>query len=336
MERLQRIGLGLLLPTVATASPCEEPLSLRSVTPELNQHDVPRDTRVLVSFIGQGSDTEFEVALLEAENAVETVTQSWCYEHEGPFEKHCWFSLKPTALLRSNQRYTIQIQSTDSYRGESPFFFDSSFHTASDAHPALDRSAPVVKLVELTDFEESEIGECDYEQPRRILIEPSHPLSDEDRLGVYHIEELREDDSAFPVHTVFVTQPVMERDFVIKQYADLLANPTGCYRLWIEDGSGEVTNKAEFCWEEFFDTGLEDTGSPDSNTEDTGSSDTSPSDTAASGDSGLNDTSPPETESSQPNACTCSQTPASPALPLVGFVLLILHGLGRRWTNHQP
>ena len=333
MERLHRIGLGLLLPTVATASPCEVPLSLRSVTPELNQHNVPRDSRVLVSFIGQGSDTEFEVALLEAENAVEAETQSWCYEHEGPFEKHCWFSLKPTEPLRSNQRYTIQIQSTDSYSGETPFFFDSSFHTASDTHPELDSSAPVVKLVELTDFEESEIGECDYEQPRRILIEPSHPLSDEDRLGVYHIEELREDDSAFPVHTVFVTQPVMERDFVIKQYADLMADPTGCYRLWIEDGSGEVTDKAEFCWAEFFDTGLEDTGSPDSDAEDTGLSDTSPLDTAVSEDSGSNDTSPPELEDSQPEACTCSQAPASPTIPLVGFALLIIHGVRRRTTD---
>ena len=328
---MQLMVLGLLFPAVAAASPCEVPLRVRSVTPELNQQSVPRDSRVLVSFIGQGSDAEFAVTLLESETPVETETNSWCYEHEGPYEKHCWFSLKPNELLRSNQRYTIQIRSTESFGGEEPIVFDSSFHTDSDTHPVLSSTAPNVALVELTDFEGAEIGECDYEAPRRILIEPSHSMPDEDRLGVYHIEELNEDGSAFPVHTVFATQPVQEREFVIKQYADLGANPTGCYRLWVEDGSGASSAKTDFCWTEFGeDTGQEDTGQEDTGLNDTQGGDTNATDTASE------EPGPGEEGGDSAQSCGCSIAATSSSATWFGFAALLMHGIRRRETQSDP
>ena len=316
MGRLSLILTGLFFSHTSSAESCEEPLTLRSVTPAPDQHDVPVDSRILVSFIGQGEAHEFDVSLLEAAQAVETQNHSWCYEHEGPYEKHCWWSLHPMQALSPNQSHTIRIQSTEHHSGEESFEFFSSFQTGSEPHPSLDEAPPSVEILEVIDLDESETDSCDYAEPRRLLLAPTHAMEDAASLGVYQIEELRPDSTAFAVHTVFATQPVQEREFAIKQYADLSADPTGCYRLWVENGAGTPSQKTEFCWEsEEPDTG--DTGEAD-DTGDTGE----PNDTGGLVDTGEKGPSNPSPDPSSSCGCTSTNPNPSPWMGLWGLVLL--------------
>ena len=78
---------------------CQEPLQLRTVTPDEGSVDIPLDARILISFLGWGELKEYDVSLTLYSKEVPVTREEWCYEHEGPDEVHCWIRLRPDEPL---------------------------------------------------------------------------------------------------------------------------------------------------------------------------------------------------------------------------------------------
>ena len=319
MKALKLIGF-VLLGAPALAHDCEQPLELRSVTPANEATGVPIDSRVLVSFIGQGSADEFEVDIeIEAEG-ISTSKESWCYPHEGPFEVHCWWAIHPEETLPENQEIEVRIQSTSSYQGEDPIDRTERFTTGVGVTEPNLAGEPTLAMLEVVDIPEAERTVCDFDEPRRAIIQVDSELSDPNGLAVIQIEELAVDGSYFKAHTVFMTlaaPPFPDHHNIIKQYVDLGAPYTGCYRISAEDGAGIATESGEICWPEYGDTGV-----------DTGHDTASETGQETGGETGVD--SGKETGSSGPDpvspklSCACSMGgPAGKSLWFLGLVTLV-------------
>ena len=247
----------------ALAEECEKPLEFRSVSPANEAVDVPLDSRVLVSFIGQGRADEFEVDLEVGGEAVSSTDESWCYPHEGPFEVHCWWSLKPDDLLPSTAEIQVRIQSTSSYQGEEAIQRTERFTTGQALTENIIESPPSLAILEVIDIPESELSECDFRQPRRAIFQADSEVPDPYGLSVFHVDELSVEGNYFRAHTVFVTlaaPPMLHGHNTFKQYVNLEEPYTGCYRVWAEDGAGSPTDVSTICWPGYGDTGYGDTG----------------------------------------------------------------------------
>ncbi len=67
---------------------CEQPMVVWQMDPPPEAVDVPVDARILVGLIGSGEADHAEVVLRNEGVVVAGVTETWCYAHEGPSERH--------------------------------------------------------------------------------------------------------------------------------------------------------------------------------------------------------------------------------------------------------
>jgi len=261
----------LLFVAPVMAQDCELPLTLRSVTPSHDATDVVLDARILVSFIGQGTADEFEVDLLDsAEVSVPHARTSWCYDHEGPYEVHCWWSLKPESSLASESMYQVQIDATEAHPEPLPARQISRFETGTSlASPPP--ASPTFEVTAAWTVDESDREACDYALPRRYFLAAESPDADPD--AVYQIYAVDPEDSASTslVHTVSVwpgssPSPPPCEPGGIKQYLDGSLPYSDCFTIHVESGAGLASESTLACWES-------DTGEPELDTsapEDTG------------------------------------------------------------------
>ncbi len=302
-----------LLLTPAFAADCRDTLSVRSVRPVDRQIDVPLDARVLVSLIGWGTAEEVTVRLVDDSDAELSVsTETWCYEHEGPDEVHCWFRLTPEESLAAETTHEVLINSSEAWAGAGHLSQSSSFTTGTGAVAAAG-GPPTLTLDSRTDEEEA--GVCDYADPRRYLLMLTGAETDTTGLGVFHLDQVFPDDSgeALRVHTVHVFDDRPDTD--VKQYLDGGETTDDCYQVTYEDGAGRRTPGAVACWQSDSgtpDSGTPDSGTPDSDTPDSGSE---RQDTGQVGESG----------------CGCGVGPGPVTwLPLFGALLLVQRTRGSR------
>jgi MYXO-CTERM domain-containing protein len=200
------------------------------------------------------------VEIRSGEQILSATKESWCYPHEGPFEVHCWWALQPEELLPAAQEIQIRIQSTSSYRGGLAVDRLSRFTTGTELTEASASLAPSLTVLEVIDIPESELTACDFTHPRKALFQVGTEVADPNQTAVFQIDEQAVDGSYFRAHTVFLNHPppVSQEAFsVIKQYVNRVEPHTGCYRIWVEDGTGAATEAGDICWPGYGDTGLD-------------------------------------------------------------------------------
>jgi hypothetical protein len=276
----------VLVPLLRPATACEPvPLAVRTVQPAQGATDVPIDVRIAVSFVGYGTAGEFEVGLYRDDVAVAAAASSSCYEHEGPYEVHCWWFLRPAEPLATDTAYTIRATPTAAWSGEGPAGIATQFTTGSAEAPAVE-GVPTLRVTEAWD--EVAPDTCAYPVARRYWLElhPAGGRPDPSALSLFHLDALDADGSVRArVHTAFVTNPGGgEPDPAFKQYLDASTAPSDCFRVVQEGPDGNLTAAVDACY-----APPGDTASPDTATHDTASPDTAPSDTGAL-DSGPRDT----------------------------------------------
>ena len=325
--------LWLLLSPVLAAD-CKDTLSVRSVRPVDRQVDVPLDVRVLVSLIGWGTAEEVTVRLVDDQDSeLDVSTETWCYEHEGPHEVHCWFRLTPVEPLAADTTHDVLINSSEVWAGTGHLSQTTSFTTGSGA-VAPTGAPPTLTLDSRS--EDLETGPCDYANPRRYMLMLTGAETDATGLGVFHLDQVFPDGAseALRVHTVHVFEDRPDTD--VKQYLDAGEPTNECYQVTYEDGAGRLTPGDVACWESDTgppDSGVPDTSAPDSGTLDTSALDSGTLDTSApdSGppDSGASDSGTPGAEPGDmgqvsESGCGCAASPGSaPFLPLLGVLLLV-------------
>jgi len=218
---------------------CEQPLSVWLVDPPPEASDVPTDARVLVGLIGMGEPDEASVELLRDGTAVAGTTETWCYEHEGPYERHCWISFR--AALEADTAYSLRVKNTDSWQGTGSFSLDQRFTTGS----AL-AETPLPMEVTLRSVADVEGVDCGWEVTRQYLF-TVQPLSDTTRLGVVMVY-----DGDVLEHTV---HPLVGEVAQMKQWRDASREDDGCYTFVHESTAGVRSAPVEVCASPRPDTG---------------------------------------------------------------------------------
>ncbi len=274
-----------------SALACEpSPLELRTSQPAAGAVDVPLDVRAAVSFIGFGTADEFTVGLYRDDTEVPVSASSYCYEHEGPVEVHCWWVLRPSALLAASTAYELRIRSTETWSGEGSMNMAVTFTTGTAEAPDL-AGLPTLRITDVWD--EVATDSCQYPVARRYWLEvlPSGGVYDPSALSLFHIDALESDGRVRGrVHSTFVSNPGGgEVDPMTKQYLDAATVPSDCFRMVQEGPDGTTTAAVDACPEAPVDTGSDDTGGDDTGGDDTGGDDTGSDDTG-SDDTGSDDT----------------------------------------------
>jgi hypothetical protein len=318
--------LPLLLAPPSAA--CEAPLELRTVQPRDGATGVPVNARIAVSFVGTGVAEAYEVQLLRGGAPVAAAAEAWCYEHEGPFELHCWWALRPEADLAPGAEHELQIRSTAAWTGEGSRAVTTRFTTGAD-RAAAPAGPPSLRVAEAWD--EPAPDACAYPLARRFWLEllPAGGITEGQALSLYHIDALGPDGAPVGrVHSVLVTQPDGSApDPLVKQFLDAADEPTDCFRVVQEGPAGDLSPPVEACF------GDGDGGSPDSGTPDGGSADGGPADgrdTAGGAPDAPTDGAPSaEEEPARSKGSGCASSPSAPwaaAPALFGAMAL----LGRR------
>jgi len=272
------LWLFLALGLASADEACQEPLYVRFVMPEAGSTDVPRDVRVAVAMLGWGSAEDFTLRVFADDARLKGTEQSWCYEHEGPHELHCWLAWRPDELLPEDTEILLRVASVS---GDSRS--DHTFHTGT----GLAVDPPPAPLAAVYDVWEEETGEpCDYPLARRYSLEATGGDPTEDGLSLVHIYEQLADGGEALVHTLATSSSPVDTGAVevegVKQFLDGSEDHTDCFRVVAENAAGEAGASAVAC-AEAPDTGP-DTG-PDT-ASDSGGSEPQP------GDSGQQDTAP--------------------------------------------
>jgi len=289
-----------LLLTLGLASAdetCQEPLYVRFVVPEGGSTDVPRDARVAVAMLGWGEAEDFTLRVFAGESRVEGTERSWCYEHEGPHELHCWLSWTPDELLPEDTEILVRvISATGDSRSEHRF--QTSDAVAVDPPPAPDA---VVNDV----WEEATGDPCDYELARRYTLVAAGGDPAEDGLSLVHIYEQLADGGESLVHTLTTFSGAVDTGEVevegVKQYLDGSVERTDCFRVVAENAAGVEGASTVACVEED-DTATDtssDSGGSEPEPEDSGPQDTAPvdePDTGGGSDSEAAPAAPPPDE----------------------------------------
>jgi hypothetical protein len=256
--------LALWLAFPAWACDRQIPLHVRTVQPPVNAIDVPVDARIMVSLKGWGTIDEVEVVLRKGGSTISVDLETWCYDHEGPYELHCYYRLLPEEELIPGTVYTIEIRSTETFQGDEPLSQNSQFTVGSDRVTPFD-GPPELAIVDAVDVAPEDLTECDYDQPRRYMVSAESSNVAPHGLSVLHLTEFFPDGSSPDalVHTVLVSK---ERTTLsIKQYLDGSMPRSDCFRLQLEDGAGRLSEVVEDCWiviEDSGDSGSSDSGVP--------------------------------------------------------------------------
>ena len=269
---------------------CRQPLAVRLTLPAAGSADVPVDARVLVGFIGWGEADEFSVDLIGAAAPVPVEAESWCYLHEGPHERHCWWSLRPTERLAVDTEYRIRVRSTEAHTGPD----HESIHrfTTGSGTSLPPPEAPTGEIGEAWDEESGEA--CDFPFARRTLMRIEAGDALEEGLGVFHLFEVVAGSETEPlVHTIRTqfdeggvdTAPRIEWN--VKQYVDGTTAPTDCFRVVAENAAGEAGASTVLCYGDA-DTGTPDSGPSGADSGRGGAGDSGAGD-SGSGDSGARD-----------------------------------------------
>ncbi len=311
--------LALLAPVLA--ADCRESLSVRSVRPNDGQADVPTDARVLVSLIGWGTTDEVAIRVVDDTGAtVEGTTETWCYEHEGPHEVHCWTRLTPNGPLAVDTAHSVRVNSTDAWTGSGSLSYTTTFTTGSSAASAT-AAPPSLTLDERT---EPSPESCGYAEPRKYILTLTAAETDAAGLAVFQLDHVFPDGSAETerVHTVHVFHN--QADVDVKQYLEGVDTPSDCFQVTHEDAAGRQTPGPVACWGQ--DTGDADSGTQDTSGPDSGTTATVPTDSAGP-DSGGADTGEPGDDA----GCGC--VTAAPAPAWLGLLTVLV--LGRR-SRRRP
>ena len=290
----------LLLSLLSPASGCEDPLEIRSIYPNEGSEDVPLNARMLVSFIGMGAADEYRVLLTQDDVQIDTTQTSWCYEHEGPGEVHCWIRVVVKEELEASTRYRLTVSTTDKWPHSGARSTQSSFTTGTETIAPVEGTPGLVVLEAWMEKDK----ECGYDIARRYWLAPSLQLADDDTgAAVFHLFALDEDGAPGDIiHTIFSGPPGAKKGGGeagrkadkqqeppgLKQYLDGSTLQTDCFRIIEEDGAGNLTPHADAC---FGDSGGSDSGDSDSGGSDSGGSDSPDSGSDSDGsDSGTGST----------------------------------------------
>ncbi len=292
----------LLLLSLA-AFGCEEPLEIRTIHPSDSDTDVPLDARVVISFIGWGAAEQYEARLTREGEDVASTTGSWCYEHEGPHEVHCWIRLTPDAPLEAEADYVVFVETTEAWPHADPRSLQARFTTGTESLQPISGAPGLVVQEPWLEADE----DCGYPVARRYWLETTTTSGADDPRGLslFHLYSL--DAHGQPgdiIHTIFATNPSegAEEDEPpwTKQYLDGSISQTDCFRMVEEDGAGSRSEPVDACWEPA-DTGRDT------------SPDTAPPD---SGEAPPDDTGPADTAHTAPETCGCQSAGWLVLLPL--------------------
>ena len=265
----------MLLLTALSAWACEEPLRIRSLTPNEGTTGVPLNARMLVSFIGWGDDSQYEVTLKQDGVTVETSEERWCYEHEGPYELHCWVRLTPAEPLSAETAYVLTAETDKETDG--PSSTSTRFTTGTETLSPTE-GVPSMSIHKVWTEEDKE---CGYDVARRYLIEVGDTI--QDSAAVFHLYSVDEDGGTELIHTIFSALAGEgggeggeggekgeegkdgeggekegggggDGSQDIKQYLDGELPQTDCFQLVEEDAAGSFRDVVEVCYGEDADT----------------------------------------------------------------------------------
>lgn len=263
------------------AEDCREPLEIREFFPRSGDVEMPLDVRVLVAFIGWGTLDQYTVSLTgTGGKPIQSTVESWCYEHEGPHEVHCWTSIKPDKPLTPKTDHHISIETSDKWPHNDGGRSIRAVFTTGTAMAEPITGIPSLELVKVWTKKNKE---CGYPVARRYDLAPT-VLQEDDETGgaVFHLYPLNEyGEPGENIHTVFSGWSPPEgikTTRKTKQYLDGSLSHTDCFRMIEEDMAGNRTEPFDTC-EFATDTGQADTALP---------ADTAPpTDTALPADTGL-------------------------------------------------
>lgn len=334
------LGLSAAL---ASEEECREDLLLRFILPEAEASGVPRDVRLTAGYIGWGTADQVRGRLLRDGERVPSEDETWCYEHEGPHEVHCWWATRPVDVLEAESEYSVRVETLDA-EGAVRQSVEHSFTTGS----ALALAPPEAPVFAVADAWEEETGEtCDYPVARRYTLDLEAGNPEEDDLTLVHIYEVMEDGSEERVHTITTAKgpadggsegaPALATAAAdtgepephgLKQYLDASLPRTDCFVAVAENAAGEAGGRTRACY------GPQDTGStpgdsgdtapPDSGSRDSGAPGSGSGDPDGSADTGGADAVPPTT--SDAGGCGCGGATRASA---VAWLLLLLMGWRR-------
>lgn len=246
--------MGLLLLSLAHADECDRvPLMMRQTVPMTGSAEVPLNARLVFATIGYGTEDEWTLELRVEGAPVETSSRSWCYDHEGPDEVHCWHVLDPVEDLAPTTEYALVAKTTETWSGEDGLEQTSRFTTNEEL-----LESPFSGTLS------AEIGErwnqyggldCSWPVTRRYWL-TARNHQDESGLGLLHFYRVYDDAEPELVHTLFLTAEATEG--LVKQFLDATTNPSDCFFLVQEDGTGAMSEPSEtFCWEPPVDTAVD-------------------------------------------------------------------------------
>ncbi len=265
------------------------PLGVRKAFPASGATGVPLDVRAIAGLLGLGTAADVALEIQRDGIGVDGNNTSWCYPHEGDFERHCWLAWSPTTSLAPETDYRLVVTSTDSHPGPS-LRLEQPFRTGTELSAALS-GVPTFRITEVglrtpNDDCEWEPNLAYYFQTTPVALEPQGGSV----LHVYELDPTGERDHAL-VHTLYYEAGI--NDF--RQVYPGEATPRRCFALAQENLAGQLSDRSELCWpEEAGDSG--DTG--DTN-----------DDTAAKDDSD-------STPAAEPDDCACSTGAGVPTLAL--------------------
>lgn len=312
------VGLGAIL----TAGACEAPLSFRTMVPPSEATAVPVTVQPLLALIGMGDPVAFDLSLTGPEGRVAARRESWCYDHEGPAELHCWVRLVPEAPLAPGTTYRLATR-TDDHDG-APFSVQHSFETGAAAPPA-DPETPLLEVLDAWTPDSSELTECDWDPLLRWELAVTPVEVDASGLSIYQLYHQVGGEDVL-VHTLFQHSA---DTLDVKQYLDGNEPTDHCFAVVQEDGAGGRSAAQTACWREAEpddsgDPSAHDSG-PVDDSADSGEGPASTRDSAAEDSSVTADSGTPSVDLPAlfvPDA-TCRGGCAAAVVPLLWFGALV-------------
>ena len=242
------LPLSLIFYTARAENSCSLPVVVRKIVPSEGSTDMPVNSAVLVSLIGDGNEDHMVLSLREliGGQTVEGDLESSCYAHESNTEAHCTLFFQPTAPLTENTQYQVTLNGTELH-AEDSFSYSSVFTTGFDSW-SMNKPAPELKIKQYVERNPEAVEECDWTGAMKYDLTAENLQIDTDRhlvILVYEVNPITCDETV--VHTLF--PHLWHRSFEFRQVLEPGSEGPRCYRIEQQDWAGNRSpSSLTKCW----------------------------------------------------------------------------------------
>ena len=232
----------LLLHSSFALADCDPPMGLRSMLPD-NATDVPINTHIFVSLIGNGDASHFNLELRRqgAPQPISGQSNTACYIHESDTEFHCNIEFEPDSNLAPNTDYVIRLVGTSSH--QVPGTTLQSMFTTGTATVNTTHTAPSLTIGDYGIRDDDGIGECDWPDAYRYNLNVTLAAPDPTHRSLIHIFEVDSNGVETIVHSLFVPPTELQMDF--RQVLQPGTEGDKCYRVSFADIAGNQSDLSD-------------------------------------------------------------------------------------------